>query len=80
MSSGVDYEFRTTVTQELLTPDDFDEIGKMVSGAKKYFIQKFVASKVLNQEFMEAHPFSDEEIEAAENYLKQHGVVEANRR
>lgn len=80
MSSGADYEFRTTVTQELLTPDDFDEIGKMVSGAKKYFIQKFVASKVLNPEFMEAHPFSDAEIEAAENYLKQHGVVEVNHR
>ena len=44
MSSSVDYEFRTTVTKELHTPEDFAEIGKLIRGAKRYYIQNFVDS------------------------------------
>ena len=33
--SGVDYEFRTTVTHEDFERSDFDEIGKLISGAKR---------------------------------------------
>ena len=43
-SSGVDYEFRTTVTKELHTPEDFLKIGELIKGAKKYYIQNFVDS------------------------------------
>ncbi len=39
--SGVDYEFRTTVTHEDFTAEDFEEIGKLISGAKRYFLQAF---------------------------------------
>ena len=42
--SGVDYEFRTTVTKELHTPQDFVEIGKLIEGAKRYYIQNFLDS------------------------------------
>ena len=41
MSCGVDYEFRTTVTQELHNPEDFVQIGKLIKGAKRYYIQNF---------------------------------------
>ena len=44
MTSGVDYEFRTTVTRELHSPDDFIKIGEWIKGAKKYYIQNFVDS------------------------------------
>lgn len=44
MSSGIDYEFRTTVTRELHTPDDLAQIGELIRGAKKYYIQNFVDS------------------------------------
>lgn len=44
MQSGVDYEFRTTVTKELHTPDDFAKIGQWIKGAKRYYIQSFVDS------------------------------------
>lgn len=44
MSSGIDYEFRTTVTKELHTPQDFVKIGEMINGAEKYYIQNFVDS------------------------------------
>ena len=44
MQSGIDYEFRTTVTKELHTPDDFAKIGQWIKGAKRYYIQSFVDS------------------------------------
>ena len=47
MSSGIDYEFRTTVTKELHTPEDFVKIGELIKGAKRYYIQNFVDSGCL---------------------------------
>ena len=44
MSCGVDYEFRTTVVKELHTIEDIKNIGKIIKGAKKYFIQQFIDS------------------------------------
>ena len=41
MNSGIDYEFRTTLVQEFHTTDDIIEISNMISGAKKYYLQKF---------------------------------------
>lgn len=40
----VDYEFRTTVTKELHTTEDFAKIGEWIFGAKRYYIQNFVDS------------------------------------
>ena len=37
----VDYEFRTTVVKELHEAADFEEIGEMIRGAKRYFLQCF---------------------------------------
>ncbi|MBQ2324363.1 MAG: anaerobic ribonucleoside-triphosphate reductase activating protein, partial [Oscillospiraceae bacterium] len=35
---NADYEFRTTVVRELHEEADFAEIGKMIAGAKRYFL------------------------------------------
>ena len=43
-TSGVDYEFRTTVVQELHTADDIRAIAQWVQGAPTYALQKFVDS------------------------------------
>ena len=40
-SSGADYEFRTTVAAELHQAEDFEEIGQMIRGARRYFLQRF---------------------------------------
>ena len=40
-SSGVDYEFRTTVVAELHQAADFEAIGRMICGARRYFLQCF---------------------------------------
>lgn len=41
MGSGIDYEFRTTVVEEFHEAADFEEMGKMICGAKRYFLQSF---------------------------------------
>ncbi|MBR3242086.1 MAG: anaerobic ribonucleoside-triphosphate reductase activating protein [Parasporobacterium sp.] len=41
INSGIDYEFRTTVIREFHEASDFPEIGKMIRGAKRYFLQAF---------------------------------------
>lgn len=44
LGGGVDCEFRTTVAKGAVLPEDFDGIGKWISGAKRYFLQGFVDS------------------------------------
>lgn len=39
--SGIDYEFRTTVVNELHTEEDFKAIGAIIHGAKRYALQVF---------------------------------------
>ena len=41
MSSGIDYEFRTTVVPQLQTIADFMNIDVMIKGAKRYFLQAY---------------------------------------
>lgn len=41
LGGTVDYEFRTTVVQELHDEQSFEEIGKLIRGAKRYFLQSF---------------------------------------
>ena len=41
MASPTDYEFRTTVVDELYEAHDFEAIGAWIAGAKRYFLQAF---------------------------------------
>jgi len=41
MNSGVDYEFRTTVVDELHKAEDFRGMGELIRGAGKWYLQKF---------------------------------------
>lgn len=44
LENHVDYEFRTTVTKNFHTEERFEEIGKWIQGAKRYYLQGFVDS------------------------------------
>ncbi|MBR2471589.1 MAG: anaerobic ribonucleoside-triphosphate reductase activating protein [Clostridia bacterium] len=44
LSGAVPYEFRTTVVAEHHRVQDIEDIAKRISGAEKYFLQKFVNS------------------------------------
>lgn len=71
MESGIDYEFRTTVTKELFQEEDFDEIGKWIAGAKKYYLQNFVNSGDLVGE-NGMTPLSKNEIIRAKSILNRY--------
>ena len=59
MQGGVDYEFRTTVVRELHDAADFEEIGKWIAGAKRYFLQPFTDRETVPDRTLTA-PDSDE--------------------
>lgn len=63
MNSEVDYEFRTTVVKSQLCIDDLVEISEIIKGAKKYYLQKFIPSKPLNQKFVSETTYTDTEFE-----------------
>lgn len=69
----VRYEFRTTVVKALLLPEDFHEIGKLIKGAERYFLQKFIPTKILNPAFLKKVTYTDDEFEelrqVMENYV-----------
>ncbi len=41
MEGRVDYEFRTTVSEELHEEEDIEEIARRIKGAARYFLQNF---------------------------------------
>lgn len=72
-SCGIDYEFRTTVLKSLLTVEDFEQIGKEISGAKRYYLQKFVPSKTLDERLLKDFSnYSDEEFLSICKLLRLH--------
>lgn len=77
MDSGIDYEFRTTVCHPLHEVKDFEKIGEMIKGAKRYFIQNFVKSKHID-EHSAYTPLTDEELaevkKIMEKYVGEVGV------
>ncbi|MBQ1371775.1 MAG: anaerobic ribonucleoside-triphosphate reductase activating protein [Oscillospiraceae bacterium] len=44
LGGSTPFEFRTTLVDELHTPEDFTAIGQWIAGAERYFIQGFVDS------------------------------------
>jgi pyruvate formate lyase activating enzyme len=63
MSSPVEYEFRTTVVKALLSEEDIVQIGREIQGAKRYYLQAFVPTKILNPQFKKKVSYSKEELE-----------------
>lgn len=73
MGSVIDYEFRTTVISSQLSFNDFNEIGKIISGAKRYFLQKFeVKTEILDNSLSFEKSYSDEEFNLIINLLKKY--------
>jgi len=62
-NSEIDYEFRTTVVESMLSKKDILEIGDTISGAKRYYLQKFVPTKVNDEAYLKETTYSDEEFE-----------------
>jgi len=57
-----DYEFRSTLIQEVHTPEIIDAMAELFQGAKKLYLQQFRPGHVLNPLFESFHPFSESEM------------------
>lgn len=55
-----DYEFRTTLVADQLTGEDVLQIGREIKGAKRYYLQRFVPTKTVDNAFMTRSPFADD--------------------
>ncbi len=72
IASPVLYEFRTTVIKGMLAPEDIEEIGKTIQGAKRYFLQKFIPTKILNPQFKRKVTYTNEEFEGLRNSVSNY--------
>ena len=70
LSGVVDYEFRTTVVKSILSVEDFENIAELISGAKRYYLQKFVVSKILDKSLEGETSYTDEEFKPIMEMLK----------
>jgi len=59
-NSGIDYEFRTTVTPGIHTKDDIIQIAKDIGPAKRYYLQNFRPEKTLDPKFEKIKPYPTE--------------------
>ena len=63
--SPIEYEFRTTLVPELLTPDDIIKIANNLKGAKKYAIQQFAPQSTIDPRFEKVAPWPRDAIDRA---------------
>ncbi|PIP28803.1 anaerobic ribonucleoside-triphosphate reductase activating protein [Candidatus Kuenenbacteria bacterium CG23_combo_of_CG06-09_8_20_14_all_39_39] len=62
MNSDLPYEFRSTILPALHSKEDIEKMAKLITGAKKYYLQKFQASGDLNnQDFDNYKSYTDKE-------------------
>lgn len=62
MENAPDYEFRTTVVKGFHNKDEIEKIGSLVRGAKRFFIQRVLFIKTLEDGF-KAEDFTEEELQ-----------------
>lgn len=72
LEGKVDYEFRTTVIKSMLAPEDFELMGKMIEGAKTYYLQKFIPTKLVNPSFMKKTTYTDEEFQELKKIMDKY--------
>ncbi|MBU1026805.1 MAG: anaerobic ribonucleoside-triphosphate reductase activating protein [Candidatus Margulisbacteria bacterium] len=72
MSSGIGYEFRTTVVPTLLSAEDVVDIAKHISGARKFVLQQFVPKHAWAVSLREVKPYTREQLNEMKDLAKQH--------
>jgi len=76
MTSGLPYEFRTTVVPDLLDKDDIAEMGKIIKGADRWYLQNFKSQvELVNEELKGRVPYNlrqmQEMSEVGSRYVKK---------
>jgi pyruvate formate lyase activating enzyme len=71
LQSKVEHEFRTTIVKSQLTEKNILKIGEMISGARKYALQKFIPERTLERKFLREKTYSNEELEKFKKRLEK---------
>lgn len=69
-SSGIDYEFRTTVVRGIHRVEEFEAVGRWLKGSKAYYLQAFRGSENIIQSGFDT--FSIEEMERMANLARKY--------
>ena len=72
IDSGIGHEFRTTIVREQLEVADFEKIGQLVKGAKRFALQHFRTGTTISPKFANYHTFTDEEFRAAQKIMERY--------
>ncbi len=71
LQSKISHEFRTTVVESRLNANDIMEISKLISGAQRYVLQKFIPTKALDKKYLKEKTLSDEELEQLKKRIEK---------
>lgn len=67
-----DYEFRTTAMEEFHQEEDFEDIARLIKGAKRYFIQHYKDREGCIEHGF--HPLSTEKAERCKTIMEKAGI------
>lgn len=68
----VEHEFRTTIVRSQLCPSDFERIGQLVRGARRYALQYFTPGATLSPQFANAQSFTASEMMQTKRILEKY--------
>jgi len=63
INAPIMYEFRTTVVKSLISQDDFEDIGHMIKGARRYVLQGFIPTKLVDPAFLMEATYTNKEFQ-----------------
>jgi len=70
--SNVDHEFRTTIVKSQLAINDFEKVGELVRGAKRFALQRFRPKKTLSPRFQRETTYSLKEMEKIKQIMEKY--------
>jgi pyruvate formate lyase activating enzyme len=62
ISSCIDHEFRTTIVKSFTSEDDLRRMASTIHGAKRYYLQAFIPTKLVDPELENQPSYSFEEL------------------
>jgi pyruvate formate lyase activating enzyme len=71
-SGNVNYEFRTTLVPGIVEEDDLSDLGELVKGTQRFYLQQFISKDTLDKSYRKIEKYSDEEISRFFHILKEH--------
>jgi len=72
MKKARDYEFRTTYVKGIHTVESAEGIGKLIKGAKRYYIQNFRPGKTINPSLNRTNSFTSKELKDIQKIINKY--------